>query len=317
MGEPGLDQQIEGEGLLEFTGRGEAGEDLGILHPCLADEVLRRVVALGEPPPGGVDLEELGLGPQDRLLGARASGDLRGLDQAVGDVDAESVDSPVEPELQDGEEFLAHLLIAPVVVGLGRVEEVEVPLGIVRPVLDAVPGGPAEDRGPVVRRLLTARPLALGEDVAGALGGARGGGERRPEPLVLIGGMVRDDVHEDLDAQPVGGFDEGVETLEGAVLGVDAPVVGDVVAVVVLRGGVDGVEPYGIDAEIGEFGEGLRHSREVAEAVAVRILEGTDVDLIGDCVAPPGARLPILQVAHCTSPSSLGSIPILRFASIE
>ena len=50
------------------------------------------------------------------------------LHQRVGHVDAEAVDSAVQPELQDVHEFVEHLGVAPVQVGLLAREQVVVPL---------------------------------------------------------------------------------------------------------------------------------------------------------------------------------------------
>ena len=80
------------------------------------------------------------------------------LDQAVGDVDPEAVDAPVAPEPQDVVELGDDLGVLPVQVGLGDVEDVQVPLaGGAVGLGDAGPAAAAEDRGPVVRRLLAVR----------------------------------------------------------------------------------------------------------------------------------------------------------------
>src|SRR6202012_4153146 len=66
-------------------------------------------------------------------------------------------------------------------------------------------------------------------------------------------------------------------------------VVGDVVAEVDLRRGVHGRDPDGIDAEALEVVEALGDAVEVADAVAVGVLIATGIDLVDDCVLPPGA----------------------------
>ena len=124
-----------------------------------------------------------------------------------------------------------HLRVAPVEVGLGGVEEVEVPLAV----LDPGPGRAAEDRLPVVRRRAAVGPRAGAEHVAGALGAAGSGGQRLLEPGVLVGGVVGDDVHDHPQVEVVGALDQAVGVLQRAEQRVDVAVVGDVVAVVVLR----------------------------------------------------------------------------------
>jgi hypothetical protein len=84
------------------------------------------------------------------------------LGEAVRDVDPEPVDASVEPEPEDRFELGADLGVRPVEVRLLSGEQVEVPLAIG----DAVPGRTAEDRAPVVGRLLAALAATRPEQVA-------------------------------------------------------------------------------------------------------------------------------------------------------
>ena len=71
---------------------------------------------------------------------------------------------------------------------------------------------------------------------------------------------------------------------------VDGPVVGDVVAAVGLRRGVEGREPDGVDAQLGEVRQPLGGPAQIADAVAVAVGEGAHVHLVDDGVAPPAAE---------------------------
>ena len=218
--------------------RGRLGPGLGDGHPVA-------VVLVEDPAPVAVDLVDLGLVPHRLVLGVvleqrrHVPGDLGPsclvdllvaqalvLEQAVGDVDPEAVDAAVEPEPQHVLEHRAHLGVAPVQVGLGAVEDVEVPLS---PSSTRSPGDPAEDRAPVVRRLLAAAALAGPEHVALPLGAARLGGQRLLEPLVLVGGVVGHQVDDDLEPQGVGLLQQRVGVGEAAEQRVDVDVVGHVV----------------------------------------------------------------------------------------
>ena len=86
----------------------------------------------------------------------------------------------------------------------------------------------------------------------------------------------------------LGGGDEVVEVGEGAVLWVDGFVVRDVVAEVDLWRGIMRGDPDGVDAEGLEVVEALRDAVEVADAVAVAVLEAARVDLVDDSVLPSG-----------------------------
>ena len=156
------------------------------------------------------------------------------------DVDAEAVDAAVEPEAQDRLELVADLGVAPVEVGLGGVEEVEVPLAVRR---RRVQAGPPKIETQLFGGSAPSRPRAVAEHVAVARRAARAGGERLPEPRVLGRGVVGHDVDDHLDAELVGRRQHRVEVGERAEQRVDVAVVGDVVAVVVLGRGVERRDP--------------------------------------------------------------------------
>ena len=185
-------------------------------------------------------------------------------------------------------ELLAHVRVVPVQVGLGGVEDVEVPLAR-HPVGlgDAGPPATAEDRRPVVRGLVAVRALAVAEHVALALEAPRRRREGRAEPRVLAARVVGHQVDEDLQAQLVGRRDERVGVLQGAEARVDVAVVGDVVPRVVHRGDVERAEPHGIHPEVAQVGQARGGAGQVADAVAVRVGPRARVDLVDHGVAPP------------------------------
>ncbi|GAA3238959.1 hypothetical protein GCM10020256_59730 [Streptomyces thermocoprophilus] len=249
VGVPGGAEQVEEERLVEFVGADVAGVLAGGGHGDLADEEPFAAVALGvllayraPAPPHVVDL---GLVPGERVdrvagagvgLGVVGVGQLGVLVQAGGDVDAEAVDAPVEPEPQDAFELGGDLGGAPVPVGLLGGEHVQVPLaGPAVGLGDPGPCRSAEHRVPVVGRLAAVGAAAVGEVEAGAGGAAGLAVQGLTEPRVLAGAVVGDNVQQDLDAEAAGLRHEQVELGEVAEDRVDVAVVGDVVAVVVLR----------------------------------------------------------------------------------
>src|SRR5690606_6259915 len=68
-----------------------------------------------------------------------------------------------------------------------------------------------------------------------------------------------------------------------------AAVVGDVVAVVVHRRREERRHPDDVDPQPREVVEALEHAAQVADAVAVGVGEGAQVDLVADRPAPPVA----------------------------
>jgi hypothetical protein len=104
---------------------------------------------------------------------------------------------------------------------------------------------------------------------------------------MLIRGVVDDQVHDHPQAPVVGFVEQIGEVAETAELGLDAVVVGDVVAVVAVGGRVDRVEPDGGGAEALEVVEPRDQSRQVADAVAVGVLERPDVEAVDRALLIP------------------------------
>ena len=104
---------------------------------------------------------------------------------------------------------------------------------------------------------------------------------------MLVAGVVDDEVHDQAHAATVQSLDESVEVGQGSEEGVDVLVIGDVVAVVVLRGAVDGAEPHDVDTQLVEVVQAAGQTGDVTDPVAVGVGEGTGVDLVDDGAAPP------------------------------
>ncbi len=81
--------------------------------------------------------------------------------------------------------------------------------------------------------------------------------------------------------------EEFFEVVERAVDRVDVVVVGDVVAVVPQRRRIEGQQPDRGDAEVLQVVELAGQPVEIADAVAVAVGEGADVDLVNDRVLVP------------------------------
>ncbi len=212
-------------------------QPLGPVDPGLGDEHAV-VVGVHDSPPLAVDLVHAVLVPhrgrvvaaQQLLLGVPL-GQALGLDQRVGDVDAEAGNAAVQPEAQDVVELLADLRVGPVEVGLLDVEQVQVPLaGRAVGLADAGPGGAAEDAAPGVGWLVAVLAQTVAEQVPRALTAARRRGDSGLEPRVLVGRVVRNQVDDDAQAEPAGLRQQGVGVRQGAEERVHVAVVGDVVA---------------------------------------------------------------------------------------
>jgi hypothetical protein len=100
-------------------------------------------------------------------------------------------------------------------------------------------------------------------------------------------GVVDDQFGHDLEAPAVCFVHEPTERLHIPEPGIDGPVVGDVVAIVTKRRRIEGKNPDGRHAEIGDVFEPGGQPGKVPEPVAVPIAERTDRDLVEHGVLVP------------------------------
>ena len=85
----------------------------------------------------------------------------------------------------------------------------------------------------------------------------------------------------------LGLLDEALEILHRPEIGIDVAVVGDVVAVVAARRGIERQQPQRGDAEILQIAELFGQPGKIADAVIVAVGKRLDVQLIDDGVLVP------------------------------
>ncbi|MNG94704.1 hypothetical protein D3C79_537200 [compost metagenome] len=267
--------QREVEGHVAFVALAFAEVRAGVLGP---------LVGLGQQHAVGVVGVDFGA---DRLEYVVGFGEVLvvgaiALDQVGDGVQAQAIDTQVEPEAHHPDHRLEHLRVVEVEVGLVRVEAVpEVLAG------DRVPGpvgllGVEEDDARAVVLLVVIRPhvevpcLAAALGMAGAL-----------EPGMLVAGVVDDQLGDYPQAAFVRLGDEAAGIGQVAVVGVHGLVFGDVVAVVAAWRGIERQQPQGVDAQLGDVVELADQAGEIADAVVVRVEERLDVQLVDDGVLVP------------------------------
>lgn len=146
-------------------------------------------------------------------------------------VDAEAVQTELQPEAHDLGDLVPDPRVADVEIGLVPVEAVQVPVPgdlVLRP--DGVLLVVEDDHVRGVRRLRGAPDVVVAERVVDA-------GAGLAEPRMLVGGVVDDEVGDHPDAAVVGGADEVDEVARAPEARVHAVVVLDVVAVVLVGRG--------------------------------------------------------------------------------
>ena len=107
---------------------------------------------------------------------------------------------------------------------------------------------------------------------------------------MLVGGVVDDEVDHHADAAVAGLVHQLGEVAEGADPRVNPVEVGDVVAGVLARGRVHRVQPETGDPEPGQVVEPADQAAQVADAVAVGVLEGLHVEAVEDSFLVPAFR---------------------------
>ena len=191
-------------------------------------------------------------------------------------VEAEAVETHVEPEAERLQHRVVHL----------RVVEVEVRLVVEEPVPEVllahrVPGpvgrlGVDEDHARVLVELVGVGPhVEVAERSVRVLAAGL-------EPRVGVRGVVHDEVDDHADPAPVRRVEELLEVIDGADLRQDVVVVGHVVAAVAEGRGEERRHPQAVDAEPGQVVELVGEPLEVADAVAVGVVERADEDLVED-----------------------------------
>ena len=243
LAEGHVDARHEGEvkGHVALVAVAEVGADVG-----------GPLVGFGEDEAVGVVVVDGGADGLDDVvgLGEALAGGAVALDEVGDGVETEGIDAEVEPEAHGFEDFFEDGGVVEVEVGL--VMEEAMPVEGFRGVVPGPVGFfcVGEDDAGVFVDL-----VGVGPDVEVAFGRAGRSVAGGLEPGVLVGGVVDDELDEDLHVALVGGGEEELEVVDGAVAGVDVGVVGDVVAVVAQGRGEEREEPEAGDAEILEVVE--------------------------------------------------------------
>src|SRR3990167_8843646 len=199
----------------------------------------------------------------------------------VDGVQAVAVHTQLQPELHGVQQRILHGGVVEIQIGLAAEEVVQV---VLAPARVPLPGAAAKDRQPVVGR--GAVGPRIGPDEADGPG-VFAAGAALGEPGVLVGAVREHLVDHDLQTQRVGALHQRLEVVERDEHGIDVVVVADVVAEVFHRALEEGREPDGVGTECRDVVEALRDARQVADAVAVAVLEGAWVDLVDHAAAPP------------------------------
>jgi hypothetical protein len=104
---------------------------------------------------------------------------------------------------------------------------------------------------------------------------------------MLVGRVIDDQLGDHAQAATPGVLHEAAEISRRPEGRIDVAVIGDVVAVVAAGARIERQQPERGDAEVAQVVETLGQTGEVADAIAIRILERLDVQLVYDGILEP------------------------------
>jgi len=123
--------------------------------------------------------------------------------------------------------------------------------------------------------------------------------------------MVRHEVENDADPGFVQRAHQSVEVCKRAKERIDVDIIGDIIAEVGHRRGVDRRDPDGVDAEPTQVVGAIENAPQVADAIAIAVLKRARVNLIDDCLLPPRSLAHrLLQLRNARSSAYFPSAPI-------
>ncbi len=216
------------------------------------------------------------------------------LEQVGHRIQPHAIHSKSEPVIQDAQDLPADPRVVIVQIGLMAVEPVPVIC-----LCNTVPGpvGVLEVREDDAGILVLVRRVAPDVVVAQRRAGIRP--PRLLKPFVLIRRVIDDQLRDHADIPPVRLPQELSEIRQGAVLGVDVEIVGDVIAVVKQRRWVERQQPQGGHPQIADVVQLPDQALEVADAVAGAVVKRFHVQLVDDRVFVPERLIGLcLRIRH-------------------
>ena len=233
-----------------------------------------------------VNMRPVGKQPSPQPLGIIGK-NLR-LGDEVNDIKAESGDAALLPKPYHLGELVPYGRIRPIQIRLTHIVQMQIPFAQARLPL---PGTAPERTLPIGRRL----PRVVGALLIAAVTQnvvalvIRIAREGPLEPRVLIGGVAKHHVQHDFQSFGIGGLDQRVKVIHRAEMRIDGQIIGDIIAVVLLRRDEKGRQPKVVHPHIRQIIQRIDHAAQIPDTVAVGVLERLGVNLINDL---------ILEVCH-------------------
>ncbi len=206
-------------------------------------------------------------------------------------IQAHAVHSHVEPVIHHPQHGPHHVRILEIQVRLVGIEAMpKIGFG------DRIPGPvrgfkiAKDDAGVAILVGRVAPHVEIAPDRAGL------GGARFLKPPVLVGGVIEYQLGDDAQAAAMRLAQHQLEIAQRAVLRMHGVVVGDVIAVITQRRGIEGQQPERGHAQALQVVELLQKSLQITHAVIITVAEALDVQFIDDGILEPQWLVQQLQV---------------------
>ena len=104
---------------------------------------------------------------------------------------------------------------------------------------------------------------------------------------MLIGGVIRHEIHNDPDLTLLALRNHVIEVVQVSIHRVDVSIIGNVIAKIHLRRRIARSDPNGIDSQFVQVTHFGADALEVADAVVVTIREAARIDFVKHSMLPP------------------------------
>ena len=104
---------------------------------------------------------------------------------------------------------------------------------------------------------------------------------------MLIRGVVHHQIHHEFDAVLMCGRQQLVEIGHRTELGHNRPIIRNIVAIIVIRRSVNRGKPDNIYTQLRQIRNFFGDTGQIADAVAIGVVEGTRVNLVHNGLLPP------------------------------
>ena len=191
-------------------------------------------------------------------------------------VHTESVDSFIQPPVDQFVDFLPHFRIIPVQIRLSSAEQMVI---IFLCLLIIFPHRTAEKGLLICDRTILPDIIIVifAAFVFSSL----------TKPFMFIASMIHYQIHDQTDSSFMKSVQKLFKLLHGAKQRIDLIIITDIIAIVIHRGFIDGCHPDNVNSQFLQVIYFFQNTAKISHSVSVAVLKTHGIDLIYNCFFPP------------------------------